>query len=211
MQPFHEGPYATLYLVDNKIVKGYQLVQDEVINKRSIYSCDIAVLLGKLIPEYVPKAHKFTRPGKVGIIYEKVEGITLSEYITEKKTNYTQENVFKIVENLQKALFAMHKAGYGHFDFHGKNILVKEDYTIILIDFDKSDVIDAKEHNEPLLKQEYLKLKYHIAHLIFPDLPLKWEPSMVDEIKGYDVTKVIGYTTNKAIAIALYDIFTHSH
>ena len=95
MQPFH--PFATLYLIKNKFIKSYRLTDDEFKNKQSVYSCDIAVALYKLIPKYVPKAFKFTHiPGKKSW-KKQYDATKVIGYNTNKAVADTLYGIFNLV------------------------------------------------------------------------------------------------------------------
>lgn len=108
--------------------------------------------LSQLTPQYVPKIYfKYETDEHLALVMEKIEGITLNRYTTDRK-NYDAITVAKIVQSLLGALSAIHKAGYVHYDFHGGNILSTNDYSVKLIDFSQSDDVNAIDEGDGLYK-----------------------------------------------------------
>ena len=60
---------------------------------------------------------------------------------------------------------------------------------------------------EPKIDMENLQLKYNIAQLIFPCLPVASIADTINMIKNYTVNHVIGFNDNPILATQLYTIF----
>ena len=235
-----DGPFASIYCRDDKILKVYSFTKDKYQNERNILSCKIAILLSNKIPIYVPKIFEIqVNKDDVFIVMKRIEGITVNDFlkkkfvevqqviantekammeektVTPEKTEhewvYNRYNVLKIITSLIRGLLAMHSTGYGHFDFHSNNILIQEDYSIKIIDFDTADDVEMFDPGDgvtPNKEMDYYQLKIHIAGLIFSKLLN--DSSMCDIsriIKDYTVKDVIEYEEDPEMALCLYDIY----
>ena len=211
LQLFHSSHEGELYTIDDKsiIIKVYYFDNIDPDFDDIMKICDISMKVSDLIPDYVPKIYlKYETKDYIALVMEKVNGITLSEYLTSKQ-NHNIDIVTKLVTSLYEAVTALHNSGYVHDDLHGNNIIITDKHKIKLIDFGQSDLIDsvsASDENTPKIFEDYLYLKYYIALLIFPTL----EPSTIATtliiIKDFTVKDVIGYYTFPELASKLYEI-----
>lgn len=85
------------------------------------------------------------------LVEEYVEGISLQQWVA---LNYPFENdnqkeyakkALKVLDNLQRAIEEIHKHKVGLGDLQPANIIVKEDLTIKLIDFEVADNIECEQ------------------------------------------------------------------
>ena len=195
-----EGLHADIYESQNTIKKVYDLPK-----KEAKKNCQLAFKLSQLIPEYAPKVYYNEAPV---LIMEKIQGVTLAQYLHNYEKD--QFTVYKIVNSMLQAMLAMHGAGYSHLDLHSKNIIIVKDFSVKLIDFDTARKIKRRdEDGELLVDSDYIKMRHHIASLIF--LPFKNNIQSVSNTlrlaKKYTARDVIGYTESPEIATRLYDIF----
>lgn len=80
--------------------------------------------------------------GLVHIIMDYVEGKTIGDVI--KDNTMTNDNKFKVLNNLAHSINDLHKANIAHRDLKPHNIFVKPDYSVVIIDFGISCQIDKK-------------------------------------------------------------------
>lgn len=205
------GPEGNVYISDNPnaIIKVFYYTGNMYDNELIRKNCKTSIHFSNLIPQYVPKIYsKYKTKSYVALIMENIESMTLHKNKKHKK-NYNVVNVFKILRSLIQAVFRLHEIGYVHYDLHAENILVTKDFNVKLIDFSLCDDVNAiDDSDETCLKihQDHLDLKYHIAHLIFPNLPLCSIYDTMNIIKTYTVKDVIGYDTHFIVAEKLYEL-----
>lgn len=209
MELIKAGPYADVYLLDDMIIKKYSYSLDISQNVSASRSCFIAQDLFESIPQYVPHVFKVVeRPSGVTITMAKVEGISLRDYIKQERN---LPDTLETISSLKAALYAMHKASYGHYDFHYNNIIVKEDRTVVLIDFDTSDDVNMKDpadNETPLIELDFYFLKCHIARLIFTGITSDTPCDTLKEVKNFTVANILQYDKYPKTAQAVYDMFT---
>lgn len=203
----HEGE---LYTTDDKliIIKVYYLDNIDRDLNSIIKIIDILMNVSKLIPEYVPEIYlKYETKDYIALVMERINGITLSEYLT---TNKNRDHIIsKIVDSLYKTVYAFHDIGYTHGDLHGNNIIIYNDHKIKLIDFDQSDLVgsmSASDENIPEIYSDYLSLKYYIALLIFPTLEKSSISVIIKTIKEFTIKNVIEYELFPEKANKLYNL-----
>ena len=206
------GPEGDTYISNNPnaIVKIFYFSEDKYEYDEIQKTCRLSIHFSKLLPQYVPQIYlNYETKEYVALIMENIESITLNDYIINKN-NYNVENVFNIVKSLIEAIFALNNLGYVHDDLHGGNILITNNYDVKLIDFSCCDNVDSicGDGEEPKLYSEQLCLKYYIARLIFPNLPLSSIYDTMNIIKTYTVKDIIEYNTKPLKAEQLYNIFS---
>jgi predicted unusual protein kinase regulating ubiquinone biosynthesis (AarF/ABC1/UbiB family) len=195
-----KGPYAEVYESETTYKKVYAgRLEKEDLDR--IFN--IMKDLDQKIPHLIPKTISIDRtPEGLIIVMEKMRGITMKEFL-QKKHNLLETG--KIIISLIDAVFAFHNAGYLHSDLHGDNIIIKEDLSIILLDFDLTDKYDVDEIDE---SGDYDYLKFYVSILIFELDTQKVSINSVEKItKKKKVEDVIGYYTHPEIAHSLFRIF----
>lgn len=203
MELIKEGRYIKVYSSDNKIVKEYLFTGDEHDEYRR--NCNIALKLYQLIPQYVPKVFEIVESKEnIKLIMSKIEGITLYEYI---RTERNLLDTLEVISCFKTAICAMHDAGYGHYDLHHRNVIVKEDRTVVLIDFDDADDVTIKAPDDtPLVESDHYDLKGYIASLIFTGLDNSHD--VLTDAKKLTVEHILQYGKYPKTAQAAYDMFT---
>eukprot|EP00118_Oscarella_pearsei_P015476 m.139991 g.139991 ORF g.139991 m.139991 type:complete len:363 (+) comp38290_c0_seq27:747-1835(+) len=105
------------------------------------------------------------------LVMEKVEGITLDEFL---KSNPASERAKEVADALEKALSFFHRHNYVHGDFRGPNIVISDDGSVKILDLDWSCVenVDAKylillnNHLRWPCKKDEQKLKVHDLYFL---------------------------------------------
>ncbi len=218
----HSGPFANIYYKNGILLKVYPLDLDSFQNTQNILSCTIATNLSTQIPQFVPHVFEMRiNTEDVFILMEKLIGINLSVYLSEKwvanknqsevKWEYDRFCVLKIVTSLIRGLFAMHNAGYGHFDFHKNNIMIQHDYTIKIIDFDTSNNVNMRDPGDGISdwkETDYYHLKCHVAQLIF-DNPFTnlCKYDILKMARNFTVENVIEFHKDPDMALSIYNIY----
>lgn len=196
----HEGE---LYVTSDPfiIIKVYYFTNDN-------YDNEISAAVSQLIPQYVPKIHlKHETEDYVALIMERIQGITLFEYIEKRSCNI--KIIFKVVISLTNAIIGIHKSGFVHCDLHARNIIITDNNEVKVIDFGCADNVDALDESDmvtPKIFEDYLQLKSAIALIIFPlsnDISIV---TIIKTIRNYTVNHVIGYNTNPMLANKLYTL-----
>lgn len=83
---------------------------------------------------------------RLAIVMEYVEGKSLDKYIDEDRGKVPYTDALKIMEQILDALTEAHNNGIVHRDLTPKNILVKNDGSIKIIDFGVAKLIDTDEN-----------------------------------------------------------------
>jgi len=144
----------------------------------------------------------------VALIMERINGITLCEYLNMKRDNNIHITT-KIITSLYEAAIGLHTSGYVHGDLHGKNIIVLNDYKIKLVGFGQSDLVNsmsASDENIPNIYGDYLYLKYYIALLIFPKLEQSSIAMTIKNIRNLTIKDVLEYDQFPELSNKLYNI-----
>lgn len=175
------GIHANIYTSDITIKKVYHIHDQQ--------KCDIAYYLSKKIPQFVPKVYSYQSPN---LIMERIEGITLENYVYDKNT------ILKVITGIIQALSAFHSTGYCHLDFHSGNIIVTPENEIKIIDFDTAKLIGQE------IILDYIRLKHNIATLIFHNFPQK---CLSFKYIKHTEKDVIDYDKDPQFATELYNIF----
>jgi RIO-like serine/threonine protein kinase len=162
--------------------------------------CEMVKDLEQKIPHLVPRTLSVNKnTDNITVIMEKVQGITLGKFLDEK---HNIIEISKVVISLVEAVLSFHRAGYVHGDLHGGNILIKQDLSVVLIDFDSIE----KYSEANLLKSgDYKFLKCHISMLIF-QFGKKYFSVMeiLEEAQNKKVEDIVGYDTEPEIAHCLF-------
>lgn len=192
-----DGNGGWIYENNDVFVKAFCLSPD---NDMVMEVCNISGILSDKISEYVPKVHAvFKTDTFIALVMQKIRGSTLAEFISE---HHTARSVQPIVVSLVSAVIALHDAGYAHGDLHQNNIIIENNRAILIDFFETRPIEDISDDIS-----DYIQLRHHIAQLIYPDLPKKiCIAETLRLIEDYDVTKVIGYNSDPALAEALFNI-----
>ena len=194
-----KGYYADLYEGKTTYKKVYNKLEKEGLVK--MY--DINRDLFTKIPHLVPKLIDITRgENSVTITMEKVNGITMKKFLEEK---HTPDIVKNLITSLIDAVLSFHKAGYLHGDLHEGNIIIKEDLSIILIDFDTT-IEYSDEYLDDSGDLDYIRS--HITRMIFS---INTEEISINKLikltRNMRVEDVFCYETDKETATSLYEMF----
>lgn len=194
-----KGYYADLYEGKTTYKKIYNKLGKEGLDKMYNINRDLSLK----IPHLVPKLLDITREeNSVTIIMEKVKGITMKEFLEEKHTSLVVKN---LITSLIDAVLSFHKAGYLHGDLHDSNIIIKEDLTTILIDFDT-----CIEYSDEYLDDsgDLDCIRSHITRMIFS---INTEHISINKLikltRHMKVEDVFCYETDRETAISLYEMF----
>lgn len=194
-----KGYYADLYEGKTTYKKIYNKLEKKGLDKMYNINRDLAVK----IPHLVPKLIDITRRGiSVIVIMEKVKGITMKKFLEEK---HTPDIVKRVITSLIEAVLSFHKAGYLHGDLHEGNIIIKEDLSIILIDFDTTI-----EYSDEYLDDsgDLDCIRSHITRMIFS---INTEEISINKLikltRNMRVEDVFCYETDKETATSLYEMF----
>lgn len=195
----NKGPYADVYASETTYIKIYNKLEGGELNKMYDYTTKIA----HRVPHLVPGILSITKDSNsLTILMEKVEGITLKKFIEEK---HTPEEIVKLVASFINTVLSFHDAGYIHGDLHERNIIVKEDLSIILLDFDTVDEY-SKENLYESGDCDYLK--FYIAVLIFRLDAKDWSIDGIMKLtKNMKVEDVFCHEYNPNVADLLYKMF----
>ena len=116
------------------------------------------------------------------LIIEYIEGITLYDYVF-KKEKLQLYKIYIIGLEITKAINELYKNGYTHGDLSPHNIMIKDDFTIVLIDFERAESKDNYDyfHNirtnmkgDTGADQEYFKKIFEIIEH-YKDIIIKKE------------------------------------
>lgn len=195
----NEGQYADLYEGKTTYKKVYNKLEKEGLDKMYNINRDLFTK----IPHLIPKLHLITQEeNRVTIIMEKVKGITMKKFLEEKHTSLVVKN---LITSLIDAVLSFHKAGYLHGDLHDNNIIIKEDLTTILIDFDTC-IEYSDEYLDDSGDLDYIRS--HITKMIFPintgDISVN---KLIKLTRHMKVEDVFCYETDRETAISLYEMF----
>lgn len=101
--------------------------------------------------KYIPEIYQIDiQDDKIIVLEEYIEAIPLSEHI-ELKTKFSKNELFKIAINTTKALCSLHKGNIIHRDIKPSNIMVLDDLSIKLIDFNASRNYSVEKSNDTIL------------------------------------------------------------
>lgn len=193
------GYYADLYESKTTYKKVYNKSEKEGLDKMYKINRDLFTK----IPHLVPKLLDITREeNSVTIIMEKVNGITMKKFLKEKHTPIIVKN---LITSLIDAVLSFHKAGYLHGDLHEGNIIIKEDLSIVLIDFDTT-IEYSDEYLDDSGDLDFLRS--HITRMIFS---INTEEISINKLikltRNMRVEDVFCYETDKETATSLYEMF----
>ena len=194
-----KGYYADLYESKTTYKKVYNKSEKEGLDKMYNINRDLFTK----IPHLVPKLIDITRgENSVTITMEKVNGITMKEFLKEKHTPIIVKN---LITSLIDAVLSLHKAGYLHGDLHEGNIIIKEDLSIILIDFDTT-IEYSDEYLDDSGDLDFLRS--HITRMIFS---INYKEISINKLikltRNMRVEDVFCYETDKETATTLYEMF----
>lgn len=107
------------------------------------------------------------------IIMENINGKTISEYLISMK-NYDQDNakLIKVLMDIGAIIGKMHSLGVFHGDLTTSNILIKEDDTLVLIDFGLSHFNPSNEDKAVdlyVLERAFISTHSYLSNL-FPTI-----------------------------------------
>lgn len=196
----HEGE---LYLTDDpKIIIKVYYFNNQYIDKEDIIKITrVSVHLSEQISEHIPKIYLvYETSNYIALAMDLIQGTTL-QYFLKFNKSHNIKVIFKIVKSLYNAVISLHNIGYSHNDLHHKNIIITNEYQAKLIDFGNTDIINIESRYH-----DYLMLKASIARLIFEGLNDLSVVKIMENIKTYTITNVIGYNENAKIAQKLYNI-----
>ena len=125
-------------------------IKSRGIEDSSLREYNVIKELRSIDPKYFPKEYNFKCTEDVNFIaMEEVKGHRLDYLINsnefESKTNQYKENIYKGIFNILKIL---HKLKIVHRDIRPQNLLIKDDGTPVLIDFQFAVDIKRKKYKE---------------------------------------------------------------
>lgn len=98
-------------------------------------------------PNILRVAQVFRENGTSYMILDYLDGETLQQWLTRTGEPPTQEQMDKLASGLLGALEVVHGASALHRDIAPKNIMLREDFTPILIDFGSARHLVAERHH----------------------------------------------------------------
>lgn len=106
--------------------------------------------LKKIEHKNLPKIEEIIVSGDKVFLYEEyIHGKTLSEIIYASDS-MTGEEILRLAQNILAALAALHKEGLIHRDIKPSNIMLTNDQTVKLIDFDAVRRISGDKENDTI-------------------------------------------------------------
>jgi serine/threonine protein kinase len=131
------------------------------VNEKQVdQECFLSLLFSQFIPQCVPKIYNYHKENNYTLLkMEKIEGITLKEFLKYKHNIYTK---YEIISQMLQKLKQIHNLGYCHNDFHDENIIITNNYNVKIIDFGC-----VKRISEDGLYDDYMYIYTHISHLLF--------------------------------------------
>lgn len=209
---YHSSHEGELYICDDEsiIIKVYYLDNIDPDFDSIIKIVDISINASKIIPEYVPKIYlKYKTKDYIALIMERINGITLNEYLKLNLNNNNIKSIGEIVSSLYTTVLALHNIGYTHGDLHGNNIIIYDNNKVKLIDFGQSELVgkmSASDENIPEIYSDYLYLKYYLALFIFPQLEQSSIAITIKTIKDFTIKDIINYDRYPELANNLYKL-----
>ena len=119
------------------------------------------------------------------VVMDWVEAKSLKKYLSEHITEATTIN--KIAENFKKMVADLHANHFSHGDLQHGNIMVKPDYSLVLVDYDSMYVPDLKGMPD------------EIKGLVGYQHEARWKNKNVSEKADY-FSELVIYTSLKAMA-----------
>lgn len=198
----HPHTYAIVYESKTTYKKVFPDFRFESDRKSLNKMCEMVEDLERKIPHLVPKTISVDKTARdLTIIMEKVEGITMGEF-TKKKRGLLE--TYKVIVSLIDAVLSFHKAGYFHGDLHGGNIIVKEDLSVVLIDFDMIEKFDLSRVEE---MGDHSFLKFHISSLVYQfDEKYLSVGELLEKADTKKAKDVMGYDTDPLVARSVFGI-----
>ena len=107
-----------------------------------------AKILGTLqnVKNVVPVLEWFEGNNTAYIVMQYIRGVTLEKYVKENKLK--SQEIISMMKDIIEALSLVHKQGIIHRDLSPSNIMVKEDGTMVLIDFGAASVEELMAQGE---------------------------------------------------------------
>lgn len=198
------SPYGKVYESKNYYKKVYKIpdiVEDNsyYINKYDNIAKSM-IFLTKKMPDYIPKVVNIIYTTEdTTIIMEKIEGITLNDLLL-KKEQYKLRDINRIVISLISAVIALHDLGYCHNDLNHYNIIIRTDFSAVLIDFDT-----ISKYN--ITNTDIIIIKCYIAHLMFKIGQNLFFEDILELIKGLKKEDITLYSEDPELASSMYNIF----
>lgn len=198
------GPYGKVYESKTKYKKVYKI--PDIIEDNSYYInkydniAKSMTFLAKKIPDYIPKVNNIIYTAEnTTIIMEKVEGITMNDFLL-KKEQYELKNINRVIISFISAVIALHDLGYCHNDLNLNNILIRPDFSVVLIDFDT-----VSKYN--ITNTDIITMKCYIAHLMFKIDQNLFMEDIIELIKRFKKEDIILFNEDPELASSMYNIF----
>lgn len=198
------GPYGKVYESKTKYKKVYKI--PDIIEDNSYYInkydniAKSMTFLAKKIPDYIPKVNNIIYTAEnTTIIMEKVEGITMNDFLL-KKEQYELKNINRVIISFISAVIALHDLDFCHNDLNLNNILIRPDFSVVLIDFDT-----VSKYN--ITNTDIITMKCYIAHLMFKIEQNLFMEDIIELIKGFKKEDIILFNEDPELASSMYNIF----
>lgn len=126
-----EGGYGVVYVKDDLAVKLFKYEAKDEDEKE----LEIATEAGQLgIGPGILEDYRDSSGRLRGIMMERIHGKRLIDVVSEEGEGVRSDEP-EIANNLFKKVGEMHKAGIIHGDIHNENVIVRDDNSIVLIDW----------------------------------------------------------------------------
>jgi tRNA A-37 threonylcarbamoyl transferase component Bud32 len=109
-----------------KLISAYQ--------EANAYS-SLKVLQGLIIP-YCYGVYDIEGQTGVGLLFEKIEGVTLDEALLDMRPEL--DETYQLYMDCWKTLVRLHDAGFSHGDISGSNVLICSQHNVVFTDFENS-------------------------------------------------------------------------
>lgn len=165
------GAYGVVFVKDDLAVKlfrygdsrsGYGTKKEEEL--------EIAKEAGEIgVGPKIIKEYRNEKGGLEAIMMERVKGKMLEEVVSDEGEGVSRKEA-EVANNFFKQVGIMHKAGIVHRDLHNENVIVKEDNSVVLIDWGMAEKVDKNRKGIQSVADELSDLlSYEESGWLFPN------------------------------------------